>query len=150
MPLSWVILVLLVKPAFLHLLGGISLRALVSFILLHPFLDLASCPRPLQQISDMPSPFPVPLRRRFLPSFFAAMLKCPPQLVGGPHAPASVASMLVSVAVLLRPLMHEDPSSSLPLDRTVSFVTLTPSPLVKAPSLVVPVVAFPPAPAIVD
>jgi hypothetical protein len=48
---------------------------------------------------------------------------CPPcpSHGGFPHVPASVASLLISAAPLLRPLMHEDLSASLASDLTMSF-----------------------------
>jgi hypothetical protein len=58
--------------------------------------------------------------------------------------------MLAYAAVLLHLLTHEAPSSSLVLDITMSFVPPAPSPSVKAPSPVIPVAAFSPAPATID
>jgi hypothetical protein len=64
---------------------------------------------------------------------------------GSPHAPASVSSLLASVAPLLRPLKHEDLSVSLALDLMMSF---WPSSLVAVGPLVFPSanVALPLAP----
>jgi hypothetical protein len=132
-------------------MGGVSLWVPVLFILLHPLVDLASLLWPLQPIRGVPSPFLVPFQRQFLPYFFGSDAQAPPPICEGyPHAPASLVSTPASVAAPLHPVVNEDPSSSLVMDINISFVPLAPSPSVKAPSPVVPVVACPLAPATVD